>query len=247
MSYKVKHKFPRGYKTYCVLKEMIDRDGMTYTEIIMFAYEMNHGKGSFDKLDNRGYWSGAFVSGVGGYPWQTSRTPGTIYTNANKCKDGKWRVNDNGRRFIAKYDPQFQGVNRGNAQEMKIENDVKNERIELLKLRYSKQLENFEKGNQEKYCDQLYEKYCDQLDMVSEVTMRGLKLDDEVIYYRKKTGESGEGYVSSMTTYSKRVVNQNCFSLAVENGFIKGIGYVENEDMFLESTGDEIQIIKKKL
>jgi hypothetical protein len=76
---------------------------------------------------------------------------------------------------------------------------------------------------------------------------RGLQLNDEVIYYRKKTGESGEGYVSSVTTYSTRVVNQNCFSLSVFNGFIKGIGYVESEDMFLESNGDEIQIIKKTL
>jgi hypothetical protein len=122
--------------------------------------------------------------------------------------------------------------------------ETQDERVEAFKERYSEQLEKFETRNREK----VLRVVCTN-GMVAEPKgeFRGLQLNDEVIYYRKKTGESGEGYVSSVTTYSTRVVNQNCFSLSVFNGFIKGIGYVESEDMFLESNGDEIQIIKKTL
>jgi hypothetical protein len=36
-------------------------NAMRYTDIIKFAYELTHGKGSFDKKANRGYYSGAFT------------------------------------------------------------------------------------------------------------------------------------------------------------------------------------------
>lgn len=35
-------------------------DGASYSEIIKFIYEYNHGKGTFDPVENRGYYSSGF-------------------------------------------------------------------------------------------------------------------------------------------------------------------------------------------
>jgi hypothetical protein len=44
-----------------LIVDYVDRkDGATYTEIIKFIYEHNHGKDTFDPVENRGYYSGAF-------------------------------------------------------------------------------------------------------------------------------------------------------------------------------------------
>ena len=85
-----RQKFPKGYKTWRILKEMLDNDGMTHGQIIKYAYEMNYGTGSFNCQRNRGYWSCAFAQyGPGRYPWSFNKYPGTITKNAYKYEDGK--------------------------------------------------------------------------------------------------------------------------------------------------------------
>jgi len=44
-----------------LIVDYVDRkDGATYTEIIKFIYEHNHGKDTFDPVENRGYYASSF-------------------------------------------------------------------------------------------------------------------------------------------------------------------------------------------
>lgn len=231
-----KHKFPKGYKTWTILNKMNEVNGLTYTEIIKLAYELSHGVGSFDSHIDRGYWSGAFVqAGPGAFPWSFKRSSGPMAKYADKGRDGKYRVNVNGLRYITEYSTQREGKNVVEGVKAKMETEKGEMAYDIPKSAYKRK-------TPEEMAVAIRKE--SQKETSPEVRLRGLQLDDKVAYYRKKTGESGEGFVSSVTTYSKNVVNENCFSLSTSNGFIKGIGYAENMDMFLESTGDEIQIIK---
>jgi len=111
------HDYPKGYKQYRVLLEMSNHHGMTYTEIIKFAYELSHGIGSFNKVDNRGYWSGAFVSRTTEFSWCGSKVNGWVTNLCNK-KNKVYTVNGPGCRKFEELADKFGGMNKHDARKM---------------------------------------------------------------------------------------------------------------------------------
>jgi len=258
--------FPSGYKQYRILCEMDTNEGMTYREIIKFAYELTHGEGSFDPVAHRGYWSGAFVTagqGFGGHP----QHGGWISTLCKKVKSSGAPVyypNEEGIAAIKKLEKKFKGVSTELAATNAFHDKVQKGRLEHFKDRYASQLENFDNRNKAKAHKRVEcsngmvsesgeELYCDQYDMVpelknQEILMRGIKLDDEVIYYRKRSGETGDAYIQSIKETSKKIACPRFeISLGLENASIPQISYNEEKDTFFEMGGFEIQIIKKSL
>lgn len=61
---------------------------MSYTEIIKFVYELNNGKGTFDPIENRGYYSSAFRKNA-------------TYQNGMRIPDGHF-VKDNPKGYLFK-------------------------------------------------------------------------------------------------------------------------------------------------
>ena len=93
--------FAKGFKTWAILCEMKRLNGMSYSQIIKMAFEMSNGRGTFDKVENRGYWSGAFVDHSNSqWPWVDKSVKGPIAKYAFKDNDGKYRVNEKGNTFI---------------------------------------------------------------------------------------------------------------------------------------------------
>jgi hypothetical protein len=262
--YNTKHQFPRGYKTWCILNEMNKVNGMTYGEIIKYAYEMSHGAGTFDKRNNRGYWSGAFVqAGIGSFPWSFKRYSGPIAKYAVKGRDGKYRVNDNGFHYIMQYSTQREGKNVVEGVKVKMEIEKESTKVNEFNERYSKQLDRLkERINEKGLANQTGNKatVCygnkptpeemavairkeSQKETNSGVRLRGLQLDDKVAYRNTDTNESGVGIITWMELFSKTIGERDGLE-------IKGIGevvygtYNEKKDKFYMAGGLEIEIIK---
>lgn len=197
--YEAKHQFPKGYKTWRILNEMRDRDGMTYGQIIKYAYEMSHGAGTFDKRNNRGYWSGAFVqAGYGAFSYSFRKQGGPMTKYAYKGDDGKYRVSGYGVDYIEEYNGKFGNLTHAGAMEMKkksdgVEKSVGHEMASLGAQVFnqpSKVTINDPNG------------FFEDKTTSPEVTMRGLKLGDKVAYYSKNGNKSGVGYVFSKTEFA---------------------------------------------
>ena len=245
------HKYPKGYKQFKVMEAMVAKHGLTYTEIIKLAYELTHGKGSFDLDSNRGYWSGAFVYKTKGF--YGSNVNGWITKYCEKAKDGKYYLVD--RDVYAKLQEKFANLKPEVAAARHFENHPENEplpqdRVEAFRERYAEPLANFEQRQAEKFervtCSNGL--VLDTTGSVPEVPMRGIKLDDEVIYYRKRNGQTGDAYIQSVKETSRRLANPRFeISLGLDGSSIPQLSYDEEKDTFFEMGGFEVQIIKKTL
>jgi len=222
------HKYPKGYKQFKVMEAMVAKHGLTYTEIIKLAYELTHGKGSFDLDSNRGYWSGAFVYKTKGF--YGSDVNGWITKYCEKAKDGKYYLVD--RDVYAKLQEKFANLKPEVAAARHFENHPENKR----------QAEKFERVT----CSNGL--VLDTSGSVPEVPMRGIKLDDEVIYYRKRNGQTGDAYIQSVKETSRRLANPRFeISLGLDGSSIPQLSYDKEKDTFFEMGGFEVQIIKKTL
>jgi len=261
------HEFPKGYKQYRVMCEMLSENGLKYTEIIKFAFELS-GEYKFDKVANRGYWSGAFQEDSG-HRFYGSKVDGWITKYCIKGSDGKYRIDPWSRSPFRKLEKKFKGISAKRALEMKKDSRAKevmkavppqpgsgtiSQRVEEFKARYAEPLANFAARQEEKAmritCSNGISINGETITINESplVTNRGLKLDDEVIFYRKFNGETGEGYVASIKMYSKNSGNLTEISIGLINSIIPQITYNPETDTFTEMAGNnEIQIIKKNL
>lgn len=215
------HKFPKGYKQFKVMERMVGHNGLTYTEIIKYAFELSNGPGSFDLDSHRGYWSGAFVYKTPGF--YGSDVNGWITKYCEKADDGKYHVND--RDVYGKLQEKFAGLTIQKAKDIHAEKHAEAEST-----------------------PDMVEKGITNGGTIPPVPMRGILLDDEVIYYRKRNGETGEAYVQSIKVTSKRIYGPAYeISLGKEGATIPQISYHEDTDSFMEMGGFEIQLIKKTL
>jgi len=88
--------FKKGEKQFLILALLyaFSYDGLRYTDIIKFAYELSYGLRSYTR-EQRGYWSGAFVDrGWGTRGW----IPRLTYK-----KDGRYFINDEGVKKMFSY------------------------------------------------------------------------------------------------------------------------------------------------
>ena len=221
------HKFPKGYKQFKVMERMVAHNGLTYTEIIKFAFEMTNGAGSFVLDKHRGYWSGAFVY----------RTPGPYGSDVNGwitkyCKKGdvtgKYYVED--RDVYEKLQEKFVGLSIIKAKAIHAEKHLlTNQRVPCSN-------------------GMTLDGKTISTSPIPEVPMRGIKLDDEVIYYRKRNGQTGDAYIQSIKETSRKIACSRFeISLGLENATIPQLSYDKDRDTFFEMGGFEIQIIKKTL
>jgi hypothetical protein len=89
------YNFPRGYKQFKVL-QFVNEKPRRYTEIIQYAYELSYGKGTFDKRNNRGYWSGIFRQ-QGQWSWSpTTSAWGVHLLQKGEGRIGKYTLSTEG-------------------------------------------------------------------------------------------------------------------------------------------------------
>jgi hypothetical protein len=98
-NYKHLHSYKRGEKQLLVLEMVKNQYGATYGEIIKYAFELSNGRGSFDKVGNRGYWSGIFRNETNGYFGRSNGYIGWGLTLFDK-KYGKYYINQKGLKQI---------------------------------------------------------------------------------------------------------------------------------------------------
>lgn len=236
------HKFPKGFKQFSILAKMESNDGLTYSEIIKLAYEMSHGVNTFDIKWNRGYWSGAFEkegSGQFGRP----HYDGWVTRLCSKGWDGKYRMNSQGTETYVILTNKFAGVSFASAvKQHQKQVDEKPSRVEKFKEKYSNLLGNFETKNEAKKIERIT---CTNglVIPVTEVTLGGFKLDDKVLYYRKRNGTTGVGYIQSILIRSNQISNRDELYIGTESGgTIPQISYFRKTNSFKEIDGSEIQI-----
>lgn len=245
--YTQKHEFPKGYKQFRVMDLMQERNGLTYTEIIKFAFELS-GKYKFDKRANRGYWSGAFQSNSP-HRFYGSKVDGWITVLCDKGSDGKYRVNASGLEVLSKLMDKYKGIDASLALGMK-----------KFWEKYKKPLENFGKRNEQKsrrisindgvvtpapnFSAQVF----NGLKTISpEVKFRGLKLGDKVAYYTKNGNKSGVGFVFSITEFAPGTDIKPMMKVRDSLDTIIGLGievhYDSKTDKFMDGI-KECEIIK---
>ena len=232
------HAFPKGFKQYRIMNLMMERNGLTHTEIIKIAFELD-GKNKFDKVANRGYWSGAFKE-PSNYPW-SSDTTGWVRKYCFKGDDGKWRVSTNGMPILRELDDKFgylsveDALNLKKGKKEKQEEDERMEKLGELKKAFEEHGQkfkiNFKSGDTIR---------------IQEVKLRGLDLYDNVLYYRKFDGTSGEATVEAVTNYIKEAGKHDELTLVNTNGACFEVAYNPKGDRFYEKTfGTTVEIIKK--
>ena len=242
---------PRGFVQYNVMVEMLEQNGLTSQEIRRVAKECVYGEGTFDKEDDRGHYSSPFrglrpdmgdmMARIYGEGW--------VCRLCNKLKN-KYYLNAEGREIFQKLVPKFAGrtyneiVSTRNFAEKypALGEYQKNVMEKSARVACSNGIVLDESGSKPKA---VFVDLADT-DPVTLMPMRGLKLDDEVIYYRKDSGNTGEGYIQSVTETSKRIFNaQFEISIGIENATIPQIRYDEDRDRFVQIGGGEIEIVKK--
>ena len=235
------HEFPKGYKQYRVLCEMQSKNGLTYTEIIKFAFELSNEYEYTHK--RRGYWSGAFQEATPGI--YGSSVTSWITRLCTKGSDGKYRPNLLGMDKIDDLALKFKGINAKCALSMK-----KMARAEeVLKVTPPQPVP----AQARVACSNGI-----VLDMSGSTTSlskdeiptknrekMGFKIDDEVIFYRNFNRELGEGYIQSIKEQSIRISDKIEISIGLENSTIPQITYISSEHRFVEMSGDEITIALK--
>lgn len=238
-----KHKFPKGYKTWTILNKMNEVNGMTYTEIIKLAYELSNGVGSFDKTWNRGYWSGAFVqAGPGGYPWSSKKSSGPMAKYADKGRDGKYRVNGNGLRYIMEYSTQREGKNVMEGVKAKMEMGMYSDILHPTNQTGNKATVCYgNKPSPEEMAMAIRKE--SQKETSPEVRLRGLQPGDKVAYRKTDTNESGVGIITWMELFSKTIGEKDGLEIKVIGEVIHCTYNVEY-DQFEMGSGIEIEIIK---
>ena len=133
----IKRDYPHQYKQYKVLEKMKDDGSIRYTDVVRLAFELSHGKGSYDKdtiptktmyhgdihkyrvggNPNRGYWSGAFQR-IRDYYYGEWDEKGWMLRLADKGDDGKYRINDKGMEVYQKLHKKYKGITPEKAKEM---------------------------------------------------------------------------------------------------------------------------------
>jgi len=89
-----------GYKQYHLLKALLNSPkGLKYTEIVRKAYELSHGKDSFDPKEHRGYWSGAFKPRTISR-WSKEPSPEAWIPKYTYKEDGRYFINEFGRKKL---------------------------------------------------------------------------------------------------------------------------------------------------
>ena len=76
----MRRNLPRGAKIFLILNEINRVNGMRYSDVVKFAFELTYGKNTFDPIKN---------------------VPMTNYTSKNK-NDGKYYVNSKGMAYLEK-------------------------------------------------------------------------------------------------------------------------------------------------
>ena len=89
-------KYSKGFKLYHALKgiEEAGPEGLRYTDIVKILYELSYGKGSF-KRDKPQGWGTSYFS--------THYNVGGIRNRTTKKPDGKYILNDVGRKYLEEY------------------------------------------------------------------------------------------------------------------------------------------------
>ena len=250
------HDYPKGYKQYRLLKEMNKESGLTYTEIIRFAYEMSHGVGSFDMKSNRGYWSGAFVQ----------KTPSFYGSNVTawiprlcKKENKLYLPNEEGMRVYDKLWNKFEGITSEDAREAhKEKREQDSNRIEKFKERASGQLSIDQRENMKSRMNEWVDNLPSEERKVitttslsgSEIPTKnrkemGFNIDDEVIFYRNFNKELGDGFIQSIKENSIRISDKIEISIGLSGSTIPQITYIPSEHRFVETSGHEITIALK--
>jgi len=243
---------PKGFVQYNVMVEMLEQNGLTSQEIRRVAKECVDGKGTFDKVEDRGHYSspfrglrpdlGEYCSRVYGKGW--------IYRMCNKVGN-KYYLNDGGRKVFQKLTPKFAGRSYSDAV-----------RISEFNKRYEKPLDAFNKRQEEKSkripCTNGVVMAEGKIIMTSKSLSKdeiptknrkemGFKIDDEVIFYRNFNRTLGEGYIQSIKENSIRVSDKIQISIGLEGSTIPQITYISSEHRFVEMDGSEITIALKSL
>jgi hypothetical protein len=248
---------PRGYIQYRIMTVMAEKGTLTSREIRQMAKEIKYGNGSFDKVNDRGWYSSAF-RGVNrdrgdycfryhGEGW-ISRC--CYLQPAGKTRNGKYALKTSAMHEFYELSKKFRGMSFEEACKRYGKTPTSRPVEPSTFAELGARVFNEPTNPKPKVTinDPLgfftVEAPKETKSTSPEVNFRGLKLNDKVAYYRKKNGESGTGYISSVTTYSHIVINDDCFSISTAGFDLKGIGYDKENDMFLERNGDEIQIIK---
>jgi len=258
------HEFPKSYKQFRVMDLMQERNGLTYSEIIKYAFELS-GKYKFDKVANRGYWSGAFQSNSG-HRFYGSKVDGWVTVYCDKGIDGKYRVNGTGMGVLNDLYEKFKNVSVQDALRMKKSGREKQERIENFKTKYAEPLARFDARQEEKAerrisindgvvtpapnfgKTELFPGTNAALENITvtptstEVKLRGLKLDDKVAYRKTGTNESGVGVIDMVQLYGKNIANSDQLHIGIKNAAIP-VSYNAKEDKFYHANA-EIEIIK---
>jgi len=101
----IHHKYKRGEKQMLILDfvKSSGNEGRRYIDIVKFAFELSWGRGSFDPIENRGYYAGVFKSGrkIGWFS-DTSQGWGFECMDKGDGKFGKWTINSYGMEKLEK-------------------------------------------------------------------------------------------------------------------------------------------------
>ena len=241
------HKFPKGYKQYRVLCEMQSNNGLSYTEIIKFAFELS---GEYEYThERRGYWSGAFQEATPGI--YGSNVTGWITRLCTKGGDGKYRPTLIGMDKIDDLAIKFKGINAKCALSMKkmarAEEVLKATPPQPIPAQARVECSNgivLDKSGSLPKTTTILSK--DKIPTKNREKM-GFKIDDEVIFYRNFNRELGEGYIQSIKEHSIRISDKIEISIGLENSTIPQITYISSEHRFVEMDGSEITIALKTL
>jgi hypothetical protein len=92
----------RGWATYYALEalEKAGDTGMRYMELVRAMYNGEHGEGAHEGKDLRGYLSGNFR---GKTSYGRSHGEGPMYKYADKNSDGRYVINDSGRKYLQRF------------------------------------------------------------------------------------------------------------------------------------------------
>jgi hypothetical protein len=233
-------KFPKGYKQYKVLELVSSDKGVSYTEIIKLAYELGSNR-KFDTVLNRGYWSGIFKKvSKNSYPWQINDRDGWATVLMNKDTNGKYYLNSTGAIALENLKKRFSNLTPAEAIELQKlkSNSNQKEKMNSMLIDYANSLDTDDP------LEKPISNHIDTPPQNTQVTLRGLELDDKVVYYRRFNNKTGYATVISTILYSSKTANYDRIQLGVDGGVIPDIEYNPKTNSFKEASGHEIEIIK---